>query len=91
MTGAASSRLVVRVTVGDTWTSAPIETSADVPIATVKVRALAGAHIPASDAPAYELKFGGALVRDETRTLGELGVRSGASLVVLSRRRRPVR
>jgi len=89
--GGTPSRLVVRVTVGDTWTSAPMETSADVPIATVKAQALAGARIPASNAPAYELKFGGALVRDESRTLGEVGVRSGASLVVLARRRRPVR
>jgi hypothetical protein len=60
-------------------------------MAAVKARALAGAHIGAAGAPVYEVKFGGALVRDETRTLGELGVRSGSSLVVLSRRRRPVR
>jgi hypothetical protein len=37
------------------------------------------------------MKVGGALVRDESKPLGSLGVQSGASLVVLARRRRPVR
>lgn len=91
MTTAPANRLMLRITVGDTWTPTAIDAASDERVAAVKARVLAGARIRAADAPGYEVKFGGALVRDESRTLGELGVRSGASLVVLSRRRRPVR
>ena len=91
MTATATNRLVLRITVGDTWTPTVIEAAADERMAAVKARVLAGAHIGAAEANGYEVKFGGALVRDETRSLGDLGVRNGASLVILSRRRRPVR
>lgn len=91
MTAVISGRMTVRITVGDTWTPAVLEASADETIAAVKARALAAAEIPADRASVYEVKVGGALVRDERRTLEETGVRNGAGLVVLARRRRPVR
>lgn len=91
MSAAAPSRLVVRVTIGDTWMPVSLEASTDERVTAVKARALATAHIAASDAGAFEVKSGGALVRDETRTLGEIGIRNGSGLVILARRRRPVR
>ncbi len=91
MRAPAPSRLVVRVTIGDTWMPVSLEASADERVTAVKARALATAHIAASDAGAFEVKSGGALVRDETRTLREIGIRKGSPLVILARRRRPVR
>lgn len=91
MTAGTSGRMTVRVTMGDTWTAVILETSADETVAAVKARVLAAAEIPADRASGYEVKVGGAAVRDERRTLEETGVRNGVSLVVLARRRRPVR
>lgn len=91
MTATAGSRLMVRVTVGDTWTATAIEASPEERVAVLKSRALAISSIAAAEAARYEVKAGGALVRDETRTLAEIGVRNGGSLMVLAKRRRPVR
>ena len=44
-----------------------------------------------ADVDAHQVKFRGALVLDESRTLGDLGVPDGAPLIVLPARRRPVR
>ena len=45
----------------------------------------------AGDEGSYEVKFRGARVSDERRTLAELGVRDGSALIILPVRRRPVR
>lgn len=89
MTAAAGLRL--RVTVGDGWTPVRLDAVPEETIAVLKGRALAAVHIAAERAGTFEVKFGGAGVRDESRTLGALGVPDGAALVVLPRRRRPVR
>ena len=83
--------LKLRVTIADTWEVHRLEAAEGESVEAVKRRALAAARIDPAQASRYEVKFGGALVRDEARALAELGVRSGAPLVVLSRRRRPVR
>jgi hypothetical protein len=87
----ATGPLRLRVTVADVWRSFALEATAGESAGSLKARALASAHIPAARAPLYEMKVGGALVRDESQPLGGLGVRNGASLVVLASRRRPVR
>jgi len=81
----------VKVTVADTWQQLQIEAEPDETVANLKVRALEGADIPIDRAGVYEVKFGGALVRDESTSLGVLGMTDGSGLVVLARRRRPVR
>jgi len=81
----------VRVTVADAWKVFTLEVGAAESAGSLKARALAAAHIEASRAARYEVKVGGALVRDESRPLAGLGVKDGASVVVLSGRRRPVR
>ena len=91
MTPAVAGPMTVRVTVADAWQTFALEAGLGESAASLKLRALASARIDASRAALYEMKLGGALVRDESRPLAGLGVRTGASLVVLSRRRRPVR
>lgn len=83
--------MTVRVTVADTWQTVPVAAGAGDSAAAVKGKALAAAHIDPARAACYEVKIGGALVKDESQTLASLGVKDGAPLVVLSRRRRPVR
>jgi hypothetical protein len=81
----------LRVTVLDGWRVCALESRANEKIATVKLRALAAAGIAPARAGAYEVKYGGALVEPESRSLSELGVPDGAALVVVSARRRAVR
>jgi hypothetical protein len=68
-----------------------LRVSPDDTVAAVKARALEAQGIAATRHARYEVKLGGALLRDESRTLAACGARAGAPLVVLSRRRRPVR
>ena len=56
----------------------------------LKLRALVAANV-AGDPAGYEVKFRGALVLDETRTMGDLKVPAGAGLIVQQRRRQAVR
>jgi hypothetical protein len=91
MTPTAAGPMTLRVTVADAWETFVLEAAVGESAASLKLKALASAHIDGARAPGYEMKVGGALVRDESRPLAGLGVRTGASLVVLSSRRRPVR
>jgi hypothetical protein len=81
----------LRVTVLDDWKVFPLEARANEKIAAVKQQALAAAGITPARAADYVVKFGGALVGNEARSLSELGVPDGAALVVLAARRRAVR
>ncbi len=81
----------VRVTVADTWRVYTLEVTPAESAASLKARALEAARIAPARAGGYELKVGGALVRDEAKLLAGLGVKDGSAVVVLSSRRRPVR
>lgn len=87
----ADEPLNLRVTVSDSWRVIPLALSPGSPVAELKRRALEGAAISQRHASRYEVKFGGALVADETQRLDAVGIPDGAGLVVLARRRRPVR
>jgi hypothetical protein len=91
VTAATAPQLTVRVTVADVWETAAYDVGAAESVEALKRRALAAARIDPSRGPSYEVKFGGRLVRGESVSLAELGVTNGAALVILSRRRRPVR
>jgi len=91
VTTAVQVVLRLRVTVLDGWRQVALEARANEKIAAVKQRALAAAGIAPDRAAAYVVKFGGALVNDEARSLSDLGVPNGGALVVLSARRRAVR
>ena len=91
MSGPPAVTLTVRVAVADSWETFAFTASRIDGVAALKRRALDAAHIDPARADRYDVKLGGALVADESRTLADLGLPDGAQLVVLSRRRRPVR
>lgn len=90
-TGAGNDPLSFRVTVSDGWRVVPVVLPPSAPVAELKRRALEAASISPRLTSRYEVKYGGALVADETLRLDAVGIPDGAALVVLPRRRRPVR
>ena len=88
---AGTGALALTVTVGDRWTPLHVTALASEKVGDVKGRALAAVQVDAAQSDRYEVKFGGALVRDEAATLAACRIGDGAALVVLFKRRRPVR
>jgi hypothetical protein len=80
----------VRVTVLDTWDEVHLDAGPGDRVADLKRRALAGAGVR-GDADRYAVKYLGAELPENGLTLGEAGVRPNSALIVLSRRRTPVR
>jgi len=85
-----SELLQVRVMVEDVWDEVALEVPASTAIATLKAAALeaTGVHEPAGD---FEAKFRGALLMDEDRSVADVGMVKGSSIILVPRRRRPVR
>ena len=79
----------VRVTVTDAWDEVPLELAATATLGELKRQALEYARVP-RDPSSYLVKYRGAEVADDL-SLAEAGVVPNAGLVVLSRKRRPVR
>ena len=79
----------VRVKVLDAWDEIALEAEPTDSIAHVKREALQRARVHRS-AESYELKFNGGIV-NESDTLAEAGIGANAALIVLPRRRQPVR
>jgi len=88
---AVSAALRLRVTFGDSWATHEIAARADESIASVKARVLALGRTAQATADGYEVKHGGVPVRDESRSLLALGIKTGAAMIVQAKRRRPVR
>jgi hypothetical protein len=82
--------LPVRVMVHDVWDEVKLDVPGSASLGEVKRLALERARIP-RDPAEYLIKHRGAEVRNEGRTLADEGVAPNAPLIVLSRRRRPVR
>ena len=82
--------LPVRVMVQDAWDEVLLELPSATPLAEVKRQALAATGVT-RDPASYLLKFRGAELQDETRSLADAGMVPNGALIVLSRRRRPVR
>jgi hypothetical protein len=57
----------------------------------VKRAAMAALLPDLSDVDAQEVKLRGVLVRDEQRSLEQVGAQDGSTLLLVSRRRQPVR
>lgn len=87
----ADDALALRVTVVDAWRVVPLALAPAAPVGELKRRALEAVGLGPALAAQYEVKVGGALVRDEAARLDAAGVESGSHVVVLSRRRRAVR
>jgi len=82
--------LPVRVMVEDVWDEVSIAVPASTPLGDLKSLALRQAGVPV-DASEYLVKYLGAELEDEDRSLADAGVVPNATLVVLPRRRRPLR
>jgi hypothetical protein len=80
----------LRVTVEDVWDEVYLEVPQGTPVAEVKRQALASTHVNRDPAD-YVLKYRGAELSDESRSVAEAGLVPNGALIVLSRRRRPVR
>ena len=82
--------LPLRVMVEDVWNEVPIEFSEGTPVGEIKRQALLASHVH-GDPANYVLKFRGAELGDESRSAAEAGLVPNGALIVLARRRRPVR
>jgi hypothetical protein len=82
--------LPLRVTVEDVWGEVLLELSDDLPVSEVKRQALDLARVK-GDPSQYVLKFRGAELSDESESLAHAGLVPNGALIVLPRRRRPVR
>ena len=85
-----SGALAVRVMVEDAWDEVLLELPGSTPLAELKRQALERTHVKRSPSD-YLLKYRGAALGDESRSMADAGLVQNAALIVLSRRRRPVR
>jgi hypothetical protein len=82
--------LPLRVMVQDAWDEVRLDLPAGTTLSEVKRQALDATRVQ-GDPAGYVLKFRGAELRDETQSLAEAGLVPNGALIVLPRRRRPVR
>jgi hypothetical protein len=86
MTGA----LPLRVMVEDVWNEVLLDFEPATPVGEIKRQALVATHVQ-GDPAGYVLKFRGAELSDESRSAVDSGLVPNGALIVLARRRRPVR
>ncbi len=84
------SGMPVRVMVQDAWDQVTLSLPPAATVRDAKQQALALTHT-AGSTDDFLVKFRGAELFDENRSLGDHGVVPNAALIVLPRRRRPVR
>lgn len=84
------SLLPLRVMVEDVWDEVFLELPDEVPVSEVKRQALELTRVK-RDPSEYVLKFRGAQLSDESVSLAEAGLVPNGALIVLARRRRPIR
>ncbi|MEP6572602.1 MAG: hypothetical protein ABJD11_07895 [Gemmatimonadota bacterium] len=85
-----SEAIPVRVMVQDAWDEVDLSVPGGTRIGELKRRALTMTHVT-RDPEGYMMKFRGAELTDEGRSLTEAGIMSNAALIVMPRRRRPLR
>ena len=85
-----SAPLPLRVMVEDVWNEVLLELPNTTPVGEIKRQALAATRVR-RDPSHYVLKFRGAELSDESRSAADAGLVANAALIVLGRRRRPVR
>ena len=82
--------LRLRVMVQDAWDEIPLDLPPGTSLAELKRLALEATKVM-RDPDEYLLKFRGAELYDESRSLAEAGLVANGAVIVLPRRRRPVR
>lgn len=85
-----TSPLRLRVMVHDAWDEIPLDLPPSTSLAELKRLALDATKVTRS-ADEYLLKFRGAELYDESRSLAEAGLVPNGAVIVIPRRRRPVR
>jgi hypothetical protein len=85
-----SDTLRVRVTVQDAWDEVPLDLPPATSLADLKRAALDATRVM-RDPDEYVLKFRGFELLDESRSLADAGLVPNGAVIVLPRRRRPVR
>jgi hypothetical protein len=85
-----SQTLPLRVMVQDAWDEVPLDLPVATPLSELKRRALLATRVMRNP-DAYVLKFRGYELQDESQSLAEAGLVPNGALIVLPKRRRPVR
>lgn len=85
-----SDTLRLRVTVQDAWDEVPLDLPSATSLAELKRAALDATRVM-RDPDEYVLKFRGFELLDESRSLADAGLVPNGAVIVLPRRRRPVR
>jgi hypothetical protein len=85
-----SDTLRLRVTVQDAWDEVPLDLPRAASLADLKRAALDATKVK-RDPGEYVMKFRGFELLDESRTLADAGLVPNGAVIVLPRRRRPVR
>jgi hypothetical protein len=85
-----TTALPIRVMVEDVWDEVHLELPSTTPVGDIKRQALAATRVR-RDPSNYLVKYRGAELVDESRSAAEVGLVPNGALIVLSRRRRPVR
>lgn len=85
-----SQNLRLRVTVEDVWDEIPLDLPPATSLAELKRAALEGTKVT-RDPDDYVLKFRGAELFHESRSLADAGLVPNGALILLRRRRRPLR
>jgi hypothetical protein len=84
------SGVPIRVMVEDAWDQLTLDVPLSTSVADLKSRALALTHTVGEPAE-FQVKFRGAELLHEARSLADAGLLANASVIVMSRRRRPIR
>ncbi len=80
----------VRVMLTDVWDEFHLDISGDTPLAQLKQQVLDLGRVPA-DPDRYVVKYRGAQLLNEDKSLADLGLVRNAALIMLPRRRQAVR
>jgi hypothetical protein len=83
--------LHIRVQVAELWDSVRIDAASSEPVVSVKRAALAALYPDGVVPDTYVVRLHGFEVLDESASLSATGVRNGSILLLVNRRRQPVR
>jgi hypothetical protein len=82
--------MAVRVKVEDAWDEVFLQMPDGTPLSELKRQALELTHVTRSPSE-YLIKYRGAALSDESRSLAQVGFVPNSALIILAKRRRPVR
>ncbi len=83
--------LHIRVQVMDLWDSVRVDSPRTETVLSVKRAALAALYPDGADPDDLVVRLHGYEILDEAQSLSDVGVRDGSILLLVARRRRPVR